>query len=211
MGLLDRARRVLGSRPASGPVRAQVYRVACPEGHVLHGHRTEGYQALRCPECDQGIFVLPRSPLPEPAPPRAGARTARPARRPSEPDDLVLDNPPSPAEVAWARAEHAATRPRHGPVATPAPSNAEPEAEIEWVDEIEEPGAPPREDDASAEPAKTDRQEEKLDTGLALPAEARRRPAQEEAPTEPEPVPPGMIAIEERPGSPSGRGGTRTR
>jgi hypothetical protein len=32
----------------------------------LYGLRTEVYQALRCPTCGEGVFVLPRSPLPDP-------------------------------------------------------------------------------------------------------------------------------------------------
>ncbi|HEY2156611.1 MAG TPA: hypothetical protein VGH33_13350 [Isosphaeraceae bacterium] len=200
MGLLDRARKVLGSRPAQMPVRTQVYRVACPEGHVLHGQRTEGYQALRCPECDQGIFVLPRSPLPEPAPPRTPGAAARRAARPDVPEELVLENPPSPAEVAWAKAEHAATRPRPGPVASPAPADAEPDAEIEWVDEVDEPAAPPLDGEVPAEPEKTRRR--KGGSGAASPSRAKAdgAPRKKKVGPEPEPVPPGMVALEERVG-----------
>jgi len=63
----------LGSEPES---KVQLYNVACAMGHRVRGERTEGYQALRCPVCGEGVFVLPRSPLPEPVAP------ARPSFRP---------------------------------------------------------------------------------------------------------------------------------
>jgi len=56
------------SEPAS---KVQYFNVTCASGHRVRGERTEGYQALRCPACGDGVFVLPRSPFPEPvAPPR---------------------------------------------------------------------------------------------------------------------------------------------
>lgn len=186
MGLFDRAKRVLQGGPAPGAARVQAYRVACPEGHVLHGHRTEGYQALRCPECNAGIFVLPRSPLPEPVAPKSGAAPRR--RAPAAVvEELVLDEPPSPAEIARARAEHASARGRAAvaPEPVPVPADAEPEAVIEWVDE-EETTPPGGQADVD------------------LPAEVRPRPkgagAKKHAPRppepKPEPVPAGMIAVE---------------
>ena len=78
LDLLGRARGFFKGL-ASPPVdRVQRFSVICPLGHRLTGQRTEGYQALRCPACGEGVFVLPASPLPEPvAPPRpAPARTA---------------------------------------------------------------------------------------------------------------------------------------
>lgn len=54
----------MGTTPS---IRVQGYTVRCSEGHRLTGERTAGYQALRCPTCGEGVFVLPRSPLPEPA------------------------------------------------------------------------------------------------------------------------------------------------
>jgi hypothetical protein len=103
---------------ASPPSRAQSYSVACAEGHRLHGHRTEGYQALRCPTCGEGIFVLPRSPLPEPPAPASPARARVAAGFEAFPEDdpLVLTDPlPSMVTVA---------------------DSDEPEAEIDWVDEV---------------------------------------------------------------------------
>lgn len=182
MGLLDRAKRMMQGGPAAATSRVQSYRVACPEGHVLHGHRTEGYQALRCPECNAGIFVLPRSPLPEPVAPKSAA----PARRRAEPamaDDLVLADPPSPAEIARARAEHAASR---GP-APVEPPVAEPDAEIEWVDEVEEyPGA-------------TGGQGTRATPEATRPKPKKAGPAgpKKPWPKAPEPIPTGMIAVEE--------------
>jgi len=63
----------LGSEPES---KVQFYNVVCGSGHRVRGERTEGYQALRCPVCGEGVFVLPRSPLPDPIAP------ARPSSRP---------------------------------------------------------------------------------------------------------------------------------
>ncbi len=98
------------------PSRAQYYNAACSEGHRLQGRRTEGYQALRCPTCGEGIFVLPRSPLPEPPEPATPARSRVAA---AVEEAYVEDDP------------HALT----DPVASfEAPD--QPEAEIDWVDEI---------------------------------------------------------------------------
>lgn len=71
MDLLGRAKQwVKGMAPAAPP-EVQPFRVSCPEGHVIRGRRLEGYQALRCPECGLGVFVLPSSPLPMPSMPAA--------------------------------------------------------------------------------------------------------------------------------------------
>ncbi|HEU5115773.1 MAG TPA: hypothetical protein VFT74_03780, partial [Isosphaeraceae bacterium] len=74
MDLLGRARKMLKGIGPGDSARPQYYSVTCPQGHSLRGLRTEGYQALRCPTCGEGIFVLPRSPLPEPAAPPARTR-----------------------------------------------------------------------------------------------------------------------------------------
>ena len=115
LNLLGRARSLFkGLTPSVAKV--QYYSVACPLGHRLRGQRTGGYQALRCPSCGEGIFVLPASPLPEPVAPErsARARTAIAARVEvdegpvelkdpaqgtvdiAEPDDQALD-----AEIIW--------------------------------------------------------------------------------------------------------------
>jgi hypothetical protein len=66
--------------------------------------RTEGYQALRCPTCGGGIFVLPRSPLPElPPDESAGERRRREPPPPEidvEPDEPIQYRDPQPAPIA---------------------------------------------------------------------------------------------------------------
>jgi hypothetical protein len=66
----------LGSEPES---KVQFYNVLCASGHRVRGERTEGYQALRCPVCGEGVFVLPRSPLPDPIAPARPSSRPRPA------------------------------------------------------------------------------------------------------------------------------------
>jgi hypothetical protein len=172
LGLLDRAKLMLQGRPAAATSRSQYYRVACVEGHVLHGQRTEGYQALRCPVCNEGIFVLPRSPLPEPVVP-ASAKAARPRQPAAGPgDDLILADPPSPAEIAEARAAQPRPRTQVQPQA-----ETEPEAEIEWVDEVEATGtetspAPPPPKPKAARPKKA--------PAAAAPVEVVERPSLKE-------------------------------
>ena len=152
--------------------RSQSYRVACAEGHVLQGHRTDGYQALRCPTCGEGIFVLPKSPLPEPA-----TQASSPGRRPSsrpirEEEGLILSDPPP--SVARART----VEPKH-----------DDEAQIEWVDEAEQ-DAPaaliPYAPETSIEAPKPD---------------SRPTPARPKAKAKPAPeaIPAGMIEVDDRP------------
>ncbi|CAN5681967.1 hypothetical protein BH23PLA1_BH23PLA1_18380 [soil metagenome] len=90
MNLKGRARRWFQGFGPAEPPEPQYFRVSCAEGHLLRGVRTEGYQALRCPECGEGIFVLPRSPLPEPPRPSASARQQ--ARQPAS----IVDDEPIP-------------------------------------------------------------------------------------------------------------------
>jgi DNA-directed RNA polymerase subunit RPC12/RpoP len=66
---LGRARRFFQELASEPEGRVQYFNVTCGSGHRIRGERTEGYQALRCPACGNGVFVLPRSPLPEPAAP----------------------------------------------------------------------------------------------------------------------------------------------
>lgn len=120
---------------ASAPAKAQSFSVACAEGHRLQGLRTEGYQALRCPTCGEGIFVLPRSPLPEPPAPASSGRSRMAAA-------VVEDNYPDDEPIA---------------LTDPIPSSVlveddlgEPQAEIDWEDEappsksVEAPETPAR-------------------------------------------------------------------
>jgi len=178
LGLFGRAKALLqgSSPPSSG--KAQFYRVACVEGHVLDGQRTDGYQALRCPTCGEGIFVLPRSPLPEPVAP-ASSQGRRPAKRSTHDDDrLILTDPPPPAEVAQARAQVAPTR-------------TEVETQIEWVDEVE-PQAPPV--------AAASRPETSVQTPPPSPvADPKPGPSRSQAKPVPTTIPAGLIEVEDRP------------
>lgn len=147
MNLLERTRRLLEGLTPPSSARVQYYNVACPEGHRLQGERTEGYQALRCPTCGEGIFVLPRSPLPDPPPPEA-ARRARPEPRaevvpdfPTREDEPIQLTDPAPAtpaaepvfdgEIEWME-------PGQRPATVQDAGVAVDEVPIEW----EEPAAP---------------------------------------------------------------------
>lgn len=104
MGFLGKARKMISGKGTSEPPRPQYYQVACSQGHVIRGERTEGYQALRCPHCGDGIFVLPRSPLPIPPAPASVKTKAR--RRPAEIDDRPIALAEAPAqedleEIQW--------------------------------------------------------------------------------------------------------------
>ncbi|MGZ3470353.1 MAG: hypothetical protein ACXWO1_11890, partial [Isosphaeraceae bacterium] len=63
MDLLGGARSLFKGLGTPSVAKVQYYSVVCPLGHRLRGQRTGGYQALRCPSCGEGIFVLPASPL----------------------------------------------------------------------------------------------------------------------------------------------------
>ncbi len=92
--------------------------MACSEGHRLSGIRTEGYQSLRCPTCGLGIFVLPRSVLPEPVAPSVATQAAvhhSPLAGTTDPED---EGP-----VALT-----------DPIPVPA-TEGDTDGEIEWVDE----------------------------------------------------------------------------
>jgi hypothetical protein len=120
-GLLSNARKFFKGLAPAIPARAQTFSVACPEGHRLTGQRTEGYQSLRCPTCGEGIFVLPRSPLPEPVAP-ATATPTKPRSR-ATPAALEYDDGPV-----------ALTDPLPAQATEDLPGG-EADGEIEWVDE----------------------------------------------------------------------------
>lgn len=109
MNLRDRARTLLQGLTTPQPPPVQPFNVVCSEGHRLSGQRTSGYQALRCPSCGDGIFVLPRSPLPEPpqptSPPRARQATVaasfEPDPRPIALTDPVMAGESPEGEVVW--------------------------------------------------------------------------------------------------------------
>src|SRR5208337_3595912 len=126
LDLLGRARSLfkgLGTPPVA---KVQYYSVVCPLGHRLRGQRTGGYQALRCPSCGEGIFVLPASPLPEPVAPErpARARTASAARADVDEGPIELKDP---AQVTVDIVE---------------PDDLAVEAEIIWDDEVPASPAP---------------------------------------------------------------------
>lgn len=54
------------------------YQILCPCGRILRGERQIRHQVLPCPACGRAVFVLPRSPFEEIAPPA-------PARLPTSP------------------------------------------------------------------------------------------------------------------------------
>ena len=123
--------------------KAQYYSVVCPLGHRLRGQRTGGYQALRCPSCGEGIFVLPASPLPDRLPP---ARSA-PARTPIA---AVADVDEGPIELK---------DPAQVTVDIVEPDDLAAEADIVWDDEsvAESPPVPAsgeQEDDEGTGPAR---------------------------------------------------------
>jgi hypothetical protein len=145
-----------GIGPAE-PEQPQYYQVACPEGHILRGTRTEGYQALRCPTCGEGIFILPRSPLPEP-PRGVDAATRRRGSREAEPEveagPIPLVDPPPQAlpvnpdiEIEWEE-EVAA------PAAQPSPSHPDADGEREPVATSSRPAAVRPATVRKAQPAK---------------------------------------------------------
>jgi DNA-directed RNA polymerase subunit RPC12/RpoP len=115
LNLLERTRRLLQGLTPASPAKVQYYSVACPEGHRLRGERTEGYQALRCPTCGEGIFVLPRSPLPEPVAPES-APESRSARDPVE-----GEREDEPVRLS-------------DPISASSPDEPDVDGEIEWVD-----------------------------------------------------------------------------
>ncbi len=92
-------RQVMQGLTPAEPPRVELYRAGCPKGHILRGERTEGYQALRCPSCGEGVFVLPRSPLPEPPALHRqdrGERSRPVAQGPSAEDSPIPLNDPPP-------------------------------------------------------------------------------------------------------------------
>lgn len=77
MGLFGRAKDLIKGLGTTSEAEVQFYNVVCPAGHRVRGQRTEGYQALRCPACGEGVFVLPASPLPDPGPRTVSAADRR--------------------------------------------------------------------------------------------------------------------------------------
>ena len=129
---------------APPPPAATPYNVACANGHRLRGHRTEGYQALRCPSCGEAVFILPQSPLPLPPVP-ASAATSRIER--IQPDNqAILDayaSDDAPHELVDPPAWSGSSVGHAPPVAVETSDDV---ADIDWVEEVvatEPPVAPP--------------------------------------------------------------------
>lgn len=121
----------------------QFYRVACPEGHILRGQRNEGYQAIRCPVCGEGVFILPSNPLPTPSAPTPGRAQRRRRPKPVEEGPIPLadasDALVSPAdaevEIEWEEPEVDETEAADEPAAPPeAPARPAAQVEIDWSD-----------------------------------------------------------------------------
>ncbi len=97
MKFLGQAKKFFNVLATEPETKAEYFNVRCVSGHRVRGERTEGYQALRCPACGEGVFVLPRSPLPFPAPPKRGesARPGRTVERLVEEEPVALSDPAS--------------------------------------------------------------------------------------------------------------------
>jgi hypothetical protein len=94
---LGQAKKLFKGLATEPEAKAEHFNVRCVSGHRVRGERTEGYQALRCPACGEGVFVLPRSPLPYPAPPKRSesARSGRPIDRMVDDSPVELSDPAS--------------------------------------------------------------------------------------------------------------------
>ena len=126
MKFLGRAKKFLQDLGAEPPAKVQHFNVTCASGHRVRGERTEGYQAIRCPACGDGVFVLPRSPLPEPpAPPRS----ARPRREVAWPGAGFVEGPVELTDLPHVGVELADRQSGQG------------EVEIIWDDEPAQPAA----------------------------------------------------------------------
>ena len=153
---------------------------------MIRGERTQGYQALRCPHCGAGVFVLPRSPLPLPPAPATARSKPRPAAasRASGFDDVgieLTDAPPQEDldEIQWVDPEADDT----------ASAQGSDEPEIDFSEEVAAemvaaPAAPPK---------------PRRPRHAARPHSSARA-ADPEAEADPEPeAHPGMIAVPARP------------
>jgi len=167
-------------------VEPQYYEVECPEGHPISGRRTEGYQAIRCPTCGSGVFILPMSPLPEPPEPKkkrdaAQADQAGPVDEGPIPlSDPIVDEPPEEEpEVEWLE---------------PASEADVEAAEVESVS-----GADPVEAAVADLPA-AERPTARTAQRRASPSKAAsaNRPKSATRPQSPSPIPPQRPTLKER-------------
>ena len=90
MRFLGQAKKFFNVLATEPETKAEYFNVRCVSGHRVRGERTEGYQALRCPACGEGVFVLPRSPLPLPVAPK---RSEMPRSRQMMGERLVDEGP----------------------------------------------------------------------------------------------------------------------
>ncbi len=90
MKFLGQAKKFFNVLATEPETKAEHFNVRCVAGHRVRGERTEGYQALRCPACGEGVFVLPRSPLPMPTAPK---RSEMPRSRQMMGERLVDEGP----------------------------------------------------------------------------------------------------------------------
>ncbi len=123
MRILGQAKKLFKGLATEPDVKVEHFNVRCVSGHRVRGERTEGYQALRCPACGEGVFVLPRSPLPYPPTSKRGegTRSGRPIERMVDEDPVELSDPAS-VSVDLGGDEHAAA-----------------DADIVWDDALPEP------------------------------------------------------------------------
>ena len=164
---------VRGLTPAE-PARPQYYRVPCPRGHVLQGARTEGYQALRCPTCGEGLFILPRSPLPEPPELPRHARTRVAASAPVlDEGPIPLRDAPAGADVIDADVEWEDEAPAPSPAAA-APASTSPAPSAAPRAKPRPRPAPPPEPEDEDDPEDEDEPEEEFEED-ARPAPRRPR------------------------------------
>jgi hypothetical protein len=175
VNLFGRARKALGGGVSAESAAPQAYRVVCPEGHILSGQRTEGYQALRCPACGEGVFVLPRSPLPLPPAPVAQRARRRRAVQPVAEGPIELMDAPAEVELAQPQVE----------------------VEIQW-EEDEQPARPAPAPAPAEETPKADRPAPRKASAAARAAPSRPagRAARSTRPTAPPPEPPPRRVIE---------------
>jgi len=165
LGLFGRAKNLIKGLGTLAEPTVQYYNVVCPLGHRVRGQRTEGYQALRCPACGEGVFVLPMSPLPEPvAPTRSAPKHARAAA--AAPGAFVEEGPVElhdPGEVTVEMAER--SRPA--------------DAEIIWEDDPAEADEALDDPNPSAEPSRS---------AVSEPPKERRRETAKRRPPQAEPA-----------------------
>lgn len=171
MGLFNRARNLIQGMGTISEREVQHYGVVCPNGHRLRGTRTEGYQAIRCPACNAGVFILASSPLPNPVAPKSAA----PRRPAAASASTVVDE--GPIELQDADIDEVQVDLVGNGASTVS------DAEIIWEDEAPEPSEPTARA-APSEPSRrrTRRPARPEPAGATQPAEAARQVAIDDEP-----------------------------